>query len=342
MTSVAHVPKSFTSQATIDKITGIYVPFWLVSADVKMDIGGWTHTIMDGSSFYDPMKQEKTRKHSVDIPVDGTVEFSLQNVPFDGSRKISDRLMEACEPFDLTKLVPYNASYLSGWLAEKYDTQPKDMYERIRKRLDIYCHEVAEKVEFEDCDSFTYNSAYSGISYKNYRVLYCLLPIWFLNINYDDRRYQFAVNGQTGEVCGVVPYSKVWEGIRAGAEKINNFKHSASRLTRNVLYVTPGVIFFLLLAMVRTRAFDFEASMTIIVILLILLGFSYLGGLVFPPMILSWEKKHMNNYESHDPHSLDRRPDVSFYYDTTKKIKVAKKLTQGGENGIVMPRAFKV
>ncbi len=342
VTSVAHVPKSFTSQATIDKITGIYVPFWLVSADVKMDIGGWTHTIMDGSSFYDPMKQEKTRKHSVDIPVDGTVEFSLQNVPFDGSRKISDRLMEACEPFDLTKLVPYNASYLSGWLAEKYDTQPKDMYERIRKRLDIYCHEVAEKVEFEDCDSFTYNSAYSGISYKNYRVLYCLLPIWFLNINYDDRRYQFAVNGQTGEVCGVVPYSKVWEGIRAGAEKINNFKHSASRLTRSVLYVTPGVIFFLLLAMVRTRAFDFEASMTIIVILLILLGFSYLGGLVFPPMILSWEKKHMNNYESHDPHSLDRRPDVSFYYDTTKKIKVAKKLTQGGENGIVMPRAFKV
>ena len=31
----------------------------------------------------------------------------------------------------------------------------------------------------------------------------------------------------------------------------------------------------------------------------------------------------MNNYESHDPHSLDRRPDVSFYYDTTKKIAMA-------------------
>ncbi len=339
VTSVRHVPKAFSSKATIDKMTGIYVPFWLVSADVKMDIGGWTHTVMDGSKYYDPLKQEANRNHSVDIPVDGTVEFSLANVPFDGSRKISDRLMEACEPFDLSKLVPYNASYLSGWLAEKYDSQPKDMYERIKNRLDIYCHEVAEKVNFEDTDAFTYNSSYTAIDYKNYRVIYCLLPIWFLNINYNDRRYQYAVNGQTGEVCGVVPYSRVWDAVKSVSEKLVNFKHSAGRSFRNILYAAPAVIIAAMLGIMRMRILSINQMLTAMVILMVLLGIVYVGGMIVPPMILEWEEKHKNNYAIHDPHSLDRRPDVSYYYDSTKKIKVAKKLTKGGENGIIMPRS---
>lgn len=340
VTSVRHVPKAFSSKATIDKMTGIYVPFWLVSADVKMDIGGWTHTVMDGSKYYDPLKQETNHNHSVDIPVDGTVEFSLANVPFDGSRKISDRLMEACEPFDLSKLVPYNASYLSGWLAEKYDSQPKDMYERIKNRLDIYCHEVAEKVNFEDTDAFTYNSSYTAIDYKNYRVLYCLLPIWFLNINYNDRRYQYAVNGQTGEVCGVVPYSRIWDAVKSVSEKLVNLKHSASRSFRNILYAAPAVIVGVMLGIMRMRILSINQMLTAMMILLVLFFIVYVGGMIVPPMILEWEEKHKNNYAIHDPHSLDRRPDVSYYYDSTKKIKVAKKLTKGGENGIIMPRSM--
>lgn len=340
VTSVKHVPKSFTSKATIDKMTGIYVPFWLVSADVKMDIGGWTHTVMDGSKYYDPLKQEANHNHAIDIPIDGTAEFSLANVPFDGSRKISDRLMEACEPFDLSKLVPYNASYLSGWLAEKYDSQPKDMYERIRNRLDVYCHEIAEKVNFEDTDAFTYNSAYTAIEYKNYRVTYCLLPVWFLNINYDDRRYQYAVNGQTGEVVGVVPYGKSWEVIRSVSQKMVNIKHSASRGARNAFYVAPGIILGIMLTIMRTRIIPIDRMIQLMIFLMVVLAIVYVGGLILPPMILSWEAKQKNNYALHDPHSLDRRPDASYYYDTTKKIKVSKKITQGGENGIIMPRSI--
>ncbi len=335
VTSVPRVPKSFTKSATLEKITGVYVPFWLLSTDVKMDVGGWTHTVIDGSSFYDPLKQEATHKHAIDIPIDGTVEFSLKNVPFDGSRKISNRLMQACEPFDFSELVPYNASYLTGVFAEKYDCQPKDMYDYIRKRLDNYCHNVAEKVKFEDCDSFTYNSSYTGIQYKNFRVLYCLLPIWFLNVKYDDRNFQFAINGQTGEVCGVVPAGRGWSFMKNMSERITNTTYSFNRKVRALSYALPSVILALLYASLRSRYTFSRHGVSIFVALIILYLVSLMILLGIPPLMKAHEKKIEARMGSRDPHSLDRAPDVSFYLDTSRKIKATKKITKGGEFGII-------
>ena len=315
VTSVRHVPKAFSSKATIDKMTGIYVPFWLVSADVKMDIGGWTHTVMDGSKYYDPLKQEANRNHSVDIPVDGTVEFSLANVPFDGSRKISDRLMEACEPFDLSKLVPYNASYLSGWLAEKYDSQPKDMYERIKNRLDIYCHEVAEKVNFEDTDAFTYNSSYTSIDYKNYRVIYCLLPIWFLNINYNDRRYQYAVNGQTGEASGQAPTTEAVDKL----DSLVRFSNSKWKKVAGIaVAVLPVFLAFIAFSGTASR-FWYYVFLTLSFIEIALVAFLIVLAVI----------RKIGGRTSHKIHEtvdvvndFDKAPGMDSYLDTTRGTKL--------------------
>ena len=342
VTSVPHVPKAFTRQATIEKISGVYVPFWLMSADVKMEIGGWEHIVVDGSPRYDPVKQEATRQHSMDVPIDGLVEFSLKNVPFDGSHKIPDRLMQACEPFDFSELVPYNASYLIGFLAEKYDTQPKDMYDIIRKRLDNYCHDIAESVKFEDIDYFTYNSSYTGITYKNYRVTYCLLPIWFLNVNYGDRSYKFAVNGQTGEVCGVLPESLGGGVLRKMAEKISYATYRINRTARHLFYILPSLLLGLIYAVFRGSAFrGTNHSLDILIIILVL--FIIFSGLALfvAPLMVSREREKYQLGGKQDLHNLDKMPDVSFYLDTTRKISARKKLTQGGAYGIVNPSAFK-
>ncbi len=332
--SVPHVPKSFTSSATIDKITGVYVPFWLVSADVKMDVGGWTHTVLDGSGFYDETKQETTHSHSLDVPIDGIVEFSLANVPFDGSKKISNRLMQACEPFDYSELVPYNASYLTGFLAEKYDCQPKDMYDYIKKRLDNYCHSIAETVKFEDCDAFTYNSSYTMINYKNYRVTYCLMPIWFLHLTYEDRNYQFAVNGQTGEVCGVVPSKMSWGFIWKGMSWIDGLKQSLSLKARGIIYALPSFILMLMYGVVRSglQYGGARFSMTVLVIVLVAYLISLMLFIAVPPIL-----QNHNRTKKQDPHNLDKAPEASFYLDTRRKISARKRITQGGEFGIRNP-----
>lgn len=338
VSSVPHVPKAFTREATIEKISGVYVPFWLMSADVKMEIGGWEHIVMDGSPRYDPIKQEATGQHSMDVPIDGMVEFSLKNVPFDGSHKIPDRLMQACEPFDFSELVPYNASYLIGFLAEKYDSQPKDMYDVIRKRLDNYCHEIAESVKFEDVDYFTYNSSYTGITYKNYRVIYCLLPIWFLNVNYGDRSYKFAVNGQTGEVCGVVPESLSGDLLRRMAEKVNNVTYRMNRTARHMFYILPSALLGALYLGLRISIVDEPSHGLDFIVIAIILFIIFTGLALFvAPTMVSREREKNSLSGIKDPHSLDRMPNVSFYLDTSRKIRAKKKLTQGGAYGIVNP-----
>ena len=339
ISGVPHVPSSFKNGATIDKIAGVYVPFWLISADVDMDIGGWTHTVIDGSRYYDREKQERLHTHSLDVPVDGHVSFSLSNVPFDASKKISDRLMEACEPFDLDALVPYNASYLPGFLAEKYDAQPKDMYDRIKKRLDNYCHDIAENVQFEDTDAFTYNSSYTMISYKNYKVIYCLMPIWFLNINYNDTNYQFAVNGQTGEVCGLIPESRLWINVSNIAENLSNRISMMKASVKGTLYGLPPIMFGVCWGFLRTyRPNSGRTFANVFIFLMFLCLISVIAFFVLPPVIVASEKKREAKLANKkNLHQLDKAPDVSFYYDTTKRLVVSKKLAKGGEFAIHNP-----
>ena len=46
------------------------------------------------------------------------------------------------------------------------------------------------------------NSRFSDITYK-----YLMLPIWVSSFKYNDKIYQFMVNGQTGKVYGKTPVS---------------------------------------------------------------------------------------------------------------------------------------
>ena len=40
------------------------------------------------------------------------------------------------------------------------------------------------------------------------KVLYALLPVWLFETVYGGRKYQFAINGQTGKMVGELPVDK--------------------------------------------------------------------------------------------------------------------------------------
>ena len=40
------------------------------------------------------------------------------------------------------------------------------------------------------------------------RVQYALLPVWLFETVYGDKKYQFAINGQTGKMVGELPVDK--------------------------------------------------------------------------------------------------------------------------------------
>ena len=191
------VPSLFKSKYAIEKITGIYIPFWLIDADCNTIISGMGR-----------MPQDDLTAHFI---IDRTITFKLTRVPFDGCKKIPDTLMEAIEPFDFRKLVPYNDMYLPGFYAQRYDKSSLDMLDLIGIRLNSYSESAAKQFTAPEYKQVTASA--KGSYADNFKQLYALLPVWFLNVKYKDSSYRIAINGQTGKVSGSLPVYKgeIWK-----------------------------------------------------------------------------------------------------------------------------------
>ena len=114
--------------------------------------------------------------------------------------------MEAIEPFKYSGLVKYDYKYLPGFFADRYDQSDEDLRKRAAERAKEYLdNEIKSKVKRYDSYKLTTNST----KYHDIKAEYALLPVWFMQYKYLGKSYYFAMNGQTGEVAGKAPVSKV-------------------------------------------------------------------------------------------------------------------------------------
>lgn len=187
-----NIPKLFYSQKNIEKITGIYVPFWLTDADCSLvvDVDGFKVTGLNSGALY-----RITREY----------DLNLQLLPFDGSTKWKDYLMRAIEPFNYEEMELYRESqaYLNGFKAERFDLPYYQMTDTIYHRIESLAYYRASKIRFPDYDKSQVHNVSTFVDKMNF--YYCLIPIWFINYDYGGEKYQFIVNGQTGKVAGEAP-----------------------------------------------------------------------------------------------------------------------------------------
>lgn len=193
------VPNDFKSSQQLEKITGLYVPFWIADCDLKVDfcaIGKQVRSWTSGGYSYTETKEYRVVRNA-NIYTDG--------IPADGESKIDDLLMESIEPFDYKELKDFSMSYLSGFFADKYDVDKAEVFPRIR----IRAAEAGKKVIRDSIRS--YSSL--NVSVENYSIMnttwqYIMLPVWFMTYKYKDKMYEFAINGQTGRLAGTPPLDK--------------------------------------------------------------------------------------------------------------------------------------
>ncbi len=192
------MPKEFSSPKNIEELTGVYIPFWLYSCKLEGRYSGKGSKITTWSSgdyIYTKTDIYNFERH-------GEVDF--ENIPVDASVRFNDAVMNSIEPFEYKDLLDFNYSYLSGFLAEKYDVESEEA-----KKISI---ERAKKTTEEEVlknngyTSYTLDSRDADV--KEESIEYVLLPVWMLNIKYNEKFYTFAMNGQTGKMIGDIPYSK--------------------------------------------------------------------------------------------------------------------------------------
>ena len=132
--------------------------------------------------------------------------YSFENIPVDGSIRFNDAVMNSIEPFDYDGLEDFNYSYLSGFLAEKYDVEKNEA-----KKITINRAETTALNDLQSSARSSYTSFIPDVkesSIEEESIDYALLPVWMVNIKYKDKIYPFAMNGQTGKMIGDIPYSK--------------------------------------------------------------------------------------------------------------------------------------
>jgi hypothetical protein len=110
--------------------------------------------------------------------------------------------------FDTHGLVPYDPTFLAGFLAQAYDTPLERTWmvarDIMREETRIACRNQASTSQIRQ---FTMSLDFSNESWR-----YVLLPIYIAVYRYDNVAYQVMVNGQTGAITGQQPvdWTKVW------------------------------------------------------------------------------------------------------------------------------------
>lgn len=193
-------PFGFVSDKNIEKLTGLYVPYWLFGAKATMDRTVDAHTVKRTTSG----EYQTTTTSYYELERKGN--FRWKNIPLDGETRIDDDLMEAIEPFDFHEMIDYDYKYLPGFYADAYDLDAKALEPRAIKRV----HSYLESEFAGSVSKYNYKKVTStNDSISEVVADYALLPVWFMSYQYLGKTYNFAMNGQTGEIAGIPPVSLV-------------------------------------------------------------------------------------------------------------------------------------
>lgn len=193
------LPKSFTAENHIQKIQGIYVPFWMFDGEAEGDASYEAtrrHT-------YETKDERVTETEFFNIYRSGSVAFS--KVPVDASSKLPDDHMDSIEPYNYKELQQFSTAYLPGFLADRFDVS----VEQCRERADKRCEETfasALRRTVKGYDTCTVKEL--NVNLKRGKVHYALMPVWMLNTKWKGKDFLFAMNGQTGKLVGDLPVSR--------------------------------------------------------------------------------------------------------------------------------------
>lgn len=206
------VPRDFFNKDQIEKLTGVYFPYWVVDADVAGSYSGKGTALrvwLVGDIEY-------TETKVYDVYRKGKVSYKdlVKNAL---SKNVQQAMVNSVQPFPLEKAVDFKNQYLAGFQAEKRDIEYDALTGDVGKELKNYTQDLLRDTV---SGYTTFTGFQSNVSLAREDKNYMLLPVWLVTYKADTpdkKAYYFAMNGQTGKVSGVLPISYKKLGLTAFA-----------------------------------------------------------------------------------------------------------------------------
>lgn len=201
------VPNDFKSDSTLDKIAGIYHPFWMTDAD--------TDSVLDAEATRVSVRVSGNKRYTRTdyFHVWRRADIHFEDIATNALESADKTLMEGVLPYPIDAHRDFDMNYLSGFFAKRNDLSREDVKAEVHARMRRYAEQLLSST-IQGYDSVKVERTAVIVGNTNWD--YTLLPIWVLNYRYHGKTYTFAINGYTGKMFGDLPISRPKLGITFG------------------------------------------------------------------------------------------------------------------------------
>lgn len=209
----------FKKEFTTENIMGVYMPYMVVDANVKAMFAGegeillrtWTESKTVGSGdrrrtvttrYYDADRYAVAR--GFDMTVEGlTIESNSEKLQHKSSAR-TNNVINAIKPFDLEKSMRWDANFMTGYTAQKRDTNVDDLRDLVEVKItDVARYQILDTIKSYDRGVRWKNENLEVIG-KQWKAAY--FPIWLYSYQQPNKNIHYvAVNGQSLKTMGSVP-----------------------------------------------------------------------------------------------------------------------------------------
>lgn len=192
------VPRDFIAPRQVERIVGIYYPFWVTDADTHASMTARATRVRSWrSGDYRYTETSNFRIHRA-----GEIHF--EDIVTPAITEEDREMLDGILPYPSDSLEDFTMPRLQGFLAKKRNIEQESVREAVKARMISYTGTLLRNTIH----------GYATVSPNTPRLLvrgmhwsYTLMPIWLLTYNRRGKTYTFAMNGYTGKVFGQFPVS---------------------------------------------------------------------------------------------------------------------------------------
>ena len=191
------------------KLTGYYLPYWTYDSDTVspyQGLRGDVYYVTVSKTVVKNGRQQQIRVQESRIrwtPASGVVYISFDDVTIGASKTVSRAILDSLEPWDTTRLMPFDEKYLSGFEAEEYTIGLDNGFEFAKAKMSFKIEQnIREDIGGDQQQIHSVNTEHNNVTYKN-----VLFPVWTASFQWKNKTYNYAINAQSGKIVGERPYS---------------------------------------------------------------------------------------------------------------------------------------
>ncbi len=198
------VPKDYFAGDNMEKISGVYYPFWVTDADTDSELRAIGKNVRSWRSG--DYRYTETTTYSVYR----RGELHFEDISTSAISTEDKNMLEGILPYPPEDYQDFSMPYLQGYVAKKRDIDRDALTGEVKGRMNSYAKSILSATAHYG----SLNVTHLDVAILKSHWEYSLLPIWILTYKKKhkkhtskDKTYVYAMNGSTGKVYGELPVS---------------------------------------------------------------------------------------------------------------------------------------